>query len=442
MPELPEQVNTVLRRLRDAGCAAYAVGGCVRDRLMGMTPKDYDVATAALPAQTAAVFAGEKLIETGMKHGTVTVLLRGMPIEITTFRVDGSYTDARHPDAVAFTPSLTEDLARRDFTVNAMALGEDGAVIDPFGGEADLAAGVIRCVGDPDERFKEDALRILRALRFASVLGFAVEGETADALRRNRERLKRISAERVAEELCKLICGRDVKRVLLTYAETLGAVLPELLPMRGFDQRNRHHIYDVLEHTAVAMEHVPPEPVLRWAALLHDSGKPACFTLDAKGEGHFYGHPKESARIADAALRRLRLDTATREQAVLLVQYHDTQIEPTEKAVRRALNKYGPEALFRLLMLKRADNLAQSPEYRERLAQCDAVERLARDILARKDCFSRKDLAVRGGDLIAAGVAPGPALGAALQTLLDAVIDGRAENERDALLRFWKENKE
>lgn len=441
MPELPEQVNTVLRRLREAGYAAYAVGGCVRDRLMGAAPTDYDVATAALPEQVASMFAGDRAVGTGMKHGTVTVLLDAMPIEVTTFRVDGDYADARHPDAVAFTPSLAEDLARRDFTINAMAWSAESGVIDPFGGQADLQSRLIRCVGDPDARFTEDALRILRALRFASVLGFAIEERTAAALRRNRERLKKISAERVASELCKLICGTDVRRILLDYTDVLGVVLPELLPMRGLDQRNVHHIYDVLEHTAVAVERVPPEPILRWAALLHDSGKPACFTLDENGTGHFYGHPKESARLADAALRRLKKDTETRERVVRLVQYHDTQIGPAEKPVKRALHQFGPETFFQLLALKRADNLAQSPEYRDRQAYYDEVERLARDILERKDCFSLKDLAVRGGDLIAAGMAPGKDLGAALQTLLNAVIDGKAENEKEALLAFLAKEK-
>ena len=441
--EFPEQVNTALRRLREAGYTACAVGGCVRDRLMGAEPKDYDVTTAALPEQTEAVFAGERIIETGLKHGTVTVLLGGLPIEITTFRVDGGYSDARHPDAVRFTPSLTEDLARRDFTVNAMAWSPEDGLADPFGGADDLRNRLIRCVGDPDTRFREDALRILRALRFAAVLGFRIEERTADALHRNRALLDKVSAERIAAELCKLLCGDGVKPILLEYADVLGVVLPELLPMRGFDQRNPHHIYDVLEHTAVVVENVPPEPMLRWAALLHDSGKPATFALDAKGVGHFFGHPKVSAALADAALRRLKLDNATRERVVLLVQYHDVQIEPTEKAVKRALGKLGEEAFFQLLALKRADNLAQSPEYRGRLALCDQLEAIAREILRREDCFSLRDLAVKGGDLIAAGLRPGPALGAALDALLDAVIDGRVENERDALLAFLqKEGRE
>ena len=292
---LPAQVNTALARLHDAGYEAYIVGGCVRDRIMGREPKDYDITTSALPEQTAAVFAGERIIETGMKHGTVTVLLDGEPLEITTFRIDGTYSDSRHPDAVTFTPSLREDLARRDFTMNAMAYSSETGLVDPFGGQADIAAKYIRCVGDPDLRFREDALRILRALRFSSVLGFPIEPETDGAARYLCLLLKKISAERVFSELKQLLCGPDVRRVLLDYAGVLGAVLPEILPMQGFDQRNPHHCYDILEHTAAAVEAMPPEPALRLAALLHDVGKPECFFTDEDGVGHFYGHPKAGA---------------------------------------------------------------------------------------------------------------------------------------------------
>lgn len=436
----PEQVNTVLRRLESAGFAAFAVGGCVRDRLMGLTPKDYDVTTAALPEQTKAVFAGFRLIETGIRHGTVTVVIDDMPIEVTTFRTEAGYSDGRHPDAVAFVPSLAEDLARRDFTVNAMACAPDGTVADPFGGQADLRAQTLRCVGNPERRFREDALRILRALRFSSVLAFTVEDATAAALRRERELLRQVSAERIRDELTKLLCGGAVRPVVLAYAEVLGVVLPELLPMLGFDQRNPHHIYDVLEHSAVVTEHVPAEPVLRWAALLHDCGKPACFTVDEQGVGHFAGHPKAGAAIADGALRRLRMDNRSRERIVTLVAEHDRQIEPTERAVRRALNKLGPEAFFQLLDLKRGDNLAQSPAYRERLATVLRLEQLAREILARGECFTSEKLAVNGKDLMAVGIAQGPAVGAAKRLLLDAVIEGRAENTRGALLAYLREH--
>ena len=306
--QLPDYVNTALNRLERAGFEAYAVGGCVRDRLMGRVPTDYDVATAALPEETAAVFAGERVIETGLRHGTVTVLLDGCPLEITTFRVDGAYSDARHPDAVTFTRSLRADLARRDFTVNAMAYSTRTGLVDPFGGEADLRAKRICCVGDPAARFREDALRILRCIRFSSVLGFAIDPATAAAARENRALLRTISAERVAEELKKLVCGADVRRVVLEETDILGAVLPEIRPMRGFDQRNKHHVYDVLEHCAAACEAVPPEPVLRLAALLHDVGKPDCFFTDADVVVKFYGNADRVSEITYGIVRSLLLD--------------------------------------------------------------------------------------------------------------------------------------
>lgn len=435
---LPEPVREAIGRLQAAGFAAYAVGGCVRDARMGRSPGDYDLATAALPQETERVFAGEKRIETGIRHGTVTVLLGGMALEITTFRVDGTYSDSRRPDSVAFTPSLPEDLRRRDFTVNAMAYSPGEGYVDPFGGAEDIQNRVIRCVGDPEERFREDALRVLRALRFASVLEFQIEPATAAALRRQAPSLERVSPERVSAELTKLLLGPGARGVLLEYSDVLRAVLPELWPMVGFDQRNRHHIYDVWEHSAVTVENVPPDRVLRWAALLHDSGKPACFTLDEAGEGHFYGHPAESARIAEEVLRRLRFDNATRERIVTLVRQHDRQMEDTDPAVKRALSRLGEETYFQLLELKRGDNLAQSPEFRGRLELCHRLEARARALLAQGSCFSLRDLAVKGGDLLAAGMKPGPELGETLDWLLDAVLEGRCDNDKAALLALAK----
>lgn len=432
---LPPYAADVLRRLHAAGHAAFAVGGCVRDSVMGITPTDYDLATSATPEEVLHVFEEERVIETGVKHGTVTVLIGDASVEVTTFRVDGTYSDARRPDAVTFTPSLSADLARRDFTVNAMAWDErEDLLIDPYGGAADIEQRVIRCVGDPDTRFREDALRILRALRFAAALDFSIAPETAAALRHCAPLLEKISAERVAVELCKLICGKNVRAVMLDYGDVLGVPIPEILPMRGFDQHNPYHIYDVWEHTAAAVESAPPTVVLRLAALLHDIGKPPCFTLD-EGGGHFYGHAKTGAEMADVILRRLRFDTATRERVVLLVREH-CGFELTERAVKRALNRLGPEAFFELSELMRSDNLAQSPALRHRQAWIDAMERLGRDILNEQACFSLKDLAVDGNDLIAAGYAPGPELGAALKKLLDAVIDGKAANEKSALLAY------
>ena len=433
--ELPAQVHPALSRLHDAGYEAYIVGGCVRDWIMGRVPKDYDVTTSALPEQTAAVFAGERVIETGMKHGTVTVLLDGEPLEITTFRIDGTYSDSRHPDAVTFTPSLREDLARRDFTMNAMAYSPRTGLVDPFGGQTDIAAKLIRCVGEPERRFREDALRILRALRFSAVLGFSIEPETAAALRAEAPLLKQISAERVFSELKQLLCGPDVRRVLLEYPDVLGAVIPEILPMVGFDQRNPHHCYDILEHTAAAVEAIPAEPGLRLAALLHDVGKPECFFTDENGVGHFYGHPKVSARIAEAVLERLRSDRATKERVTTIVLNHGLLIEDNEKSVRRALHKLGTERFFDLLAMMRADNLGQSAELRWIQEYYDRLEEIAKEILADEACFSLKNLAVKGSDL---GLPPGPAVGKALNALLDAVMDSAVPNERAALLEYFR----
>ena len=438
MLQLPQQVETALRRLNDAGYEAYIVGGCVRDALLGRTPGDYDITTSALPEETEAVFAGERVIETGLQHGTVTVLLSGAPLEITTFRIDGDYSDARHPDGVTFTRTLAEDLARRDFTVNAMAADRSGEIVDLYGGKDDLSAKVIRCVGDPDTRFTEDALRILRALRFAAVLDFEIEPATAAALRQKRHLLRFVSAERIREELTKLLCGTAMRRVMLDYADVLEEVLPEISASIGFMQHHPCHIYTVYEHCLAAAENVPPEPLLRWTMLLHDLGKPLIYTTDPDGIHHYYGHAARSAELAAAVLSRLKFDTASRERILLLVRIHDRQIEPTVPAVKRALWKLTPEVFDQLIAIKRADNFAQSPSIRERQSYYDELERIAAEILAEKACFSLRDLAVSGDDLLALGIPKGPEIGKTLALALDAVIDGKAENEKTALLDYLK----
>lgn len=428
-PRLPEDIAGLIARLGGQGFPAYAVGGCVRDALLGRTPHDWDVCTAARPEQVKAALPELRTLDTGLRHGTVTVLLPGGPVEVTTFRRDGGYSDHRRPDAVAFTGDLCADLRRRDFTINAMAW--DGArLVDPCGGREDLARGVLRAVGDPAARFGEDALRILRALRFAAVYGFAVEEETARALTAARGDLRFVAAERVRAELWKLLPG-GCAPVLRAFAPVFAVVLPELAPMFGFDQRNRHHIYDVWEHTLHALAAAPADPLLRLALLLHDCGKPACFSLDAAGQGHFYGHAEKSAALADGALRRLRFDNGVRERAVRLIALHDHDLPPTEKGVRRWLLRLPPADLRLLIALKRADNAAQSPRY-ARAAEWDAAERILDGVLERGACRSLAGLAVRGDDLLARGLR-GPEVGAALRFLLDAVAGG-AENEKGALL--------
>ena len=433
---LPQPVKYVLERLGRAGFAAYAVGGCVRDTLLGRTPCDWDVTTAARPEQVLALFEGYA-VPTGLQHGTVTVRAGEMHIEVTTFRADGAYTDHRRPDEVFFSQRLEDDLCRRDLTVNAMAMDVRGHITDLFGGREDLQNGILRCVGDPERRFEEDALRILRTLRFAAVLGFAIEPATAAALRRKAPLLTYIAPERVLSEMDRLLCGAYVLPVLLGYPEVLGVCLPEITPCVGFDQRNRHHIYDVWAHTAYAVAAAPAEKVLRWATLLHDVGKPACFTMDEGGVGHFYGHPAISAELAETVCRRLRMDNRTAEQVVTLVRWHDRDIPRTEKAIARAVSQLGEETFRQLLEVKRADNAAQSPDDRPRLVDIQRAEDILDALLARRQCFSLRELAVDGRDMMALGLR-GRDIGAALQFLLDAVLDGAA-NDREALLALAKE---
>ena len=432
--EIPEPVRAVLAALEAAGREAWCVGGCVRDTLLrkDRLPDDWDVATSALPEETMAVFA-PRAEPTGLRHGTVTVKTEQGGVEVTTFRVDGTYRDHRRPDSVTFTSSLEEDLGRRDFTVNAMAVNLRGELRDPFGGREDLARGLLRCVGDPDRRFREDALRILRGLRFAAVLGLEIEDATASAMERNRELLEAIAPERIQTELMKLLCGPAAPRVLEAHSEILGVFWPEILPMVGFDQRNIHHCHDVWRHSLAALAETPPVPVLRCAALLHDIGKPSTFTLDEAGVGHFYGHTKASAALADTMLRRLRCSNGFRERVVRLVEWHDRDIPRTDKGVRRALRLLGEEDLRLLLALKRADNLAQAPAYWGRQAEIQKGEDILDRLLEEDACFSLKQLAVKGGDLLALGLS-GPAVGKALEDLLGKVMDGALPNQRDALL--------
>ncbi len=439
--DLPQAVLDLITRLEQAGFSAYAVGGCVRDSLLGLIPHDWDLCTSALPDQIREVFRSFRTVETGLRHGTLTVLVDRVPYEITTFRVDGEYSDHRHPDSVSFVTDLREDLARRDFTVNAMAYSPSSGLADPFGGREDLASRVIRCVGDAEQRFSEDALRILRALRFASVYDFAVDESTDRALRLMAPDLRNVAGERIREELLKLLCGRACGRILRAYPEVLGEVLPDLRPMFGYDQKNHHHSYDLWEHTVQGVEGVPPDPVLRLTMLLHDTGKPAVCTYDEQGEAHYRGHPKASAEIALRAAETLRLDNAFRDRLYTLVLNHDiplrnaagdVDVEPSFLLHR--LNRLGEENLRAVFLIHRADRIATgyttAPREDERLKRrMDALDAL----LASRPCFTLKDLAVNGNDAVACGLR-GPTVGAALHSLLDDVMDGRLPNERESLL--------
>ena len=439
---LPDPVSELLTCLKQAGFSAYAVGGCVRDSLLGMEPHDWDICTSALPEQMQEVFSGYRTVETGLKHGTLTVIADHLPYEVTTFRIDGDYTDHRHPDSVIFVDDLTRDLARRDFTVNAMAWSPDAGLQDPFGGQQDLSAKIIRCVGEPEQRFDEDALRILRALRFAAVYDFELESSTASALRKMAPDLKRIAGERIREELLRLLCGKAAGRILRAYPEVLAEIIPEIRPMIGYDQRNHHHSYDLWEHTVRGIEGVPADPVLRLTMLLHDTGKPVVRTTDEKGEGHYKGHPKVSEEIARRTAEALHLDNAFRDRLCTLVRHHDTplrtengEINTDRSFLLRRLNKYGETDLRALFLIHRSDRIATGYTTTERedirlKERMDALDAL----LAEQPCFTLKDLAVNGRDLTATGL-KGKAVGETLQQLLEAVMDGAVPNEKEALLK-------
>lgn len=430
--EIPPYVQAVLETLSAAGHEAWCVGGCVRDALLGRTPEDWDVTTSALPEETMVLF-GRHAIPTGLQHGTLTVRSEHRSVEVTTYRLDGTYQDHRRPDRVTFTKSLEEDLGRRDFTVNAMALGLSGKLRDPFGGRGDLERRLLRCVGEPDRRFSEDALRILRGLRFAAVLEFAIDPATGESIRRSRALLGAIAVERIQVELSKLLCGKGAAQVLREYPEVFGVFWPELLAMVGFDQRNPHHIYDVWEHTLHAVEASLEEAVLRYTMLLHDIGKPACFSVDDSGVGHFYGHSAVSRDLSERMLRRLKCSTEFRETVTRLVEWHDREIPRTDRGIRKALRALGERDLRRLIAVKRADNLAQAPAWRGRQLELDRAEQILENLLAEDACFSLRQLAVDGRDLMRLGLA-GPAIGHALNELLDGVVNGELPNEKAALL--------
>ncbi len=435
--EIPTGAQKILQTLTDAGHEAYLVGGCVRDLLRRVEPHDWDICTSARPEETEKCFAGRRIIETGLKHGTVTVLEDGEPYEITTYRTEGPYSDSRRPDYVEFVSSLEADLARRDFTMNAIAMGLDGSLRDPFGGGADIEAGLIRCVGEPAHRFREDGLRVMRALRFAAVLGYGIEKRTAQAIHENRHMLEHVAAERINVELCKLLVGANVSEILRQYPDVFCQFWPQLGTLVTLEQNNPWHCWGGWEHTIHAVEATPADLILRLTMLLHDIGKPSCKSTDEKGIDHFYGHPSISAKLADEMLRGLKFDNRTRERVVTLVEYHDVQIPNRERSIRKWLSRLGPETFFQLLEVKRADGMGQAYELvKNRLTELEDMKAKAEEIVAQGQCFSLKDLAVNGRDVIAAGVTPGPEVGRVLNGLLEQVISGEVPNEQKDLLNL------
>lgn len=436
--EIPKQIEEVLEKLEKAGFEAYIVGGCVRDGIMGKTAHDYDITTSAEPRETERVFADCRVVETGIKHGTVTVLYRGMSVEITTFRVDGDYPDGRHPEKVAFSRNLKDDLARRDFTMNAIAYSPSRGIIDIFGGEADIKSRVIRCVGEPEKRFSEDALRVLRALRFSAVLGFDIEENTKSALLLKKETLGKVSKERTFSELKRLLCGENVKSVLLEYREVFAGIIPEMREMFDYDQQSKYHNSTLFEHTARAVEAAPPREEMRLAMLFHDIGKPACRSTDENGEGHYYGHAAKSAELADKILRELKCDNALRVRVCEIVKYHDIPVELSRKTIKRRLSRLGGELFCDVMEAHIADDSAKQEFARARCETARQAIEIAEEIARERPCLDLKGLAVNGGDLREI-MEPSPVMGEILGQLLAEVVDGVLENEKPALMKRARE---
>lgn len=435
---IPSKVERILHILEENGYEAYAVGGCVRDSILGRTPDDWDITTSAKPEQVKALF--HRTVDTGLQHGTVTVLMEKEGFEVTTYRVDGEYEDGRHPREVIFTASLEEDLKRRDFTINAMAYNPSGGIVDLFCGMEDLRNGIIRCVGDPIERFTEDALRILRAVRFSAQLGFCIEEETRNALKALAPNLKHVSAERIQVELLKLLVSPHPERLRVAYeAGITREFLPEWDACMETAQNTPHHCYTVGEHTLAGLMHIRADKVLRLTMLLHDIGKPAVKKTDETGRDHFKMHGPQGEKMAREILRRLKFDNDTTAKVTCLIKWHDYRPAPEMKAVRRAVNKIGEELFPLYLEVQRADVLAQSTYRREeKLARLKGVEACYQEILKKRQCVSLKTLAVTGRDLIAEGYKPGKEIGETLHALLEHVLEYPEDNRKEILLKMIK----
>lgn len=430
--ELPLYVSVIIDSLNNAGFEAFAVGGCVRDSLLSKVPKDYDVTTNAKPDEIKAVFSEYRTIDTGIKYGTVTVISDGKPIEVTTYRVDGKYNDNRRPESVMFTAALEEDLKRRDFTVNAMAFNPKTGIIDIFGGKSDLQNGIVKAIGNPVERFNEDGLRIMRALRFASCYGFKIEKETAAAVHNCRNLLKNIAVERIAVEFNKLVCGK-CGDILREYYDVLAVFIPELSECVGFEQRTKYHNRDVYEHIIATVEAIKPILHLRLAMFFHDIGKPQYFKLDEKGTGHFKGHPIGSRKIAESVLKRLKYDNETTKKVLTLVENHDIIIENKDKLIKRYLSRYGEDMLKDIVTVHISDDKGKSPMFQNRIETYNMVLKRIDEIVAEGQCVSLKNLDLNGNDIKKLGYS-GEEIGAVLNKLLDMVIEEKCVNKKEMLL--------
>lgn len=429
----------MLDKINAEGFEAYFVGGAVRDFIMDKAFQDIDITTSAHPEEIKRIFSDCNVIDTGIKHGTVTVMYNNRPIEITTFRTELGYEDNRHPDKVVFCKNLSEDLKRRDFTVNSLCIDNKGEFIDIFGGIEDIKSKTLKAIGNAEERFKEDALRILRALRFASVLGFDIDKNTAAAIHKCKDLILNVANERIASELRKMITGKNIRNVLLEFSDVFSVVIPELAACVGFEQHNFHHKYDVYTHIATVVEASPETDYIRLAALFHDIGKPLCFSLDENGIGHFYSHAVKSSEIAVNTLKRLRFDNETINKVQLLVKQHDAYIDEDSKTLKRKLNRFGEQALRDLISVQRADTLGLADEYHKRLIHFSELEKVLDTIVENNNCFTVKNLDINGNDIIALGLS-GKEIGDALNLLLEAVIDEKVENCKESLINYLKEN--
>ncbi len=428
--EIPHNADKIIEKIQNSGFEAYAVGGCIRDSIMGLVPHDWDICTSALPEETLDILGKTNIITNGLKHGTVTVKFDKELYEITTFRIDGVYSDNRRPESVTFVRSLREDLARRDFTINALAYNYNKGLCDFFGGEEDIKNKIIRCVGNPVKRFREDGLRILRALRFSSRLGFKIEEKTSAAIHENAFLLKNISAERTVSELLGIIDGEYAEKVLTEYVDVLCVFIPEIEKMIGFEQHNPHHIYDIWTHTVKVISHSPHGKISRLAALFHDIAKPECYSPDETGTGHFHGHPEKGAVKAHDIMKRLRLDNKTIDKVCMLIKYHDVRPKINPRNVRILISKVGVENFHELMQLKEADAMGQNPELLNgKLEDIKKLTEIFEEQTADGQEFNLKTLAIKGNDLIAMGITEGKTIGKILKYLLEGVIDGKFKNE-------------
>lgn len=427
--------------LKSKGFEAFLIGGSVRDFVMGLPIGDIDITTNATPDEVKQVFADFRVVETGIKHGTVTVLINNEPLEITTYRSEGTYSDNRHPDSVVFSDSLADDVVRRDFTMNGIAYDFDNGFCDLVGGLQDIKNKTIRCIGDAETRFREDALRILRAMRFSAVLGFEIETETKNAIHKCKNLLKNISAERIREEFTKLICGKNAYNVLQEFSDVITVFIPEIRECIGFEQKNRHHCFDVYTHTLKAVEKSSQNSIIRLALFFHDIGKPSVAHFDEKGEQHYYSHPKKSAETTEKIMTRLRFDNDTKNKVVTLVKMHDSPImvnnmtNPDRRRLKKIMSQIGSDLIFDLIEIKCCDNSAQNPQYFRGENFYKQTRDIVNEIINEKECFSIKHLAIDGNDLIALGF-KGKKIGETLEKCLTAVIDGKVENEKDKLIKF------